>query len=328
VDHAAAGIHAAGPPPGPDMIDFSLNSPLIHFGENMPARPLAVLKQNAEAESPPTRSARVTSPLEEQGSSWGAISMPRSITEKALSPYVHITPPAEDVQRVSAEQATPSRKRVRFDLGSTTEPGQTQASTRIREAENDDQTAPVVSDSESEDILAPDATVRKNALSKQAKKSAASNKASPIATTKRSGASRRKSAGILEQFKADRFDDDPNKWADRLATADEARVFQPPKSVRRKSAGVLEQFKTGRFNAESDEEDNNTSTPATLQAPDDEDMDAMVDLAEKAVTAARRASSATPAVEPAAGTRRSLRAPKPKDFGDVVEHGWKRTRKS
>jgi hypothetical protein len=334
VDHAAAGMHASGPPPAPDMIDFTDNS-LIHFGGDTPARPLTVPNQNEEAELLPTRPGRATSPFEEQSNSQGLISVENSITEKVPSPYVHITPPAEDVQLVPEEQGAHSRKKVRFDLARTNKPSQTRASTRIREAENNERAPSVISDSGSEDILAPDATARMNAnaLSRQAKKTAASNKASPINTAKRSGASRRKSIGISEQSATVNLKEKSGKQAKKTAATKDANppdAAKDSQSVRRKSAGILEQFKDGRFNVESDDEDDNNNHPALLQAPTDEDTEDMVGLAEQALTAARRASLAAPAIEPAAGTRRSQRAPKPKDFGDVVEHGWKkgRTRRS
>jgi hypothetical protein len=330
VDHAAAGMHASGPPAAPDMIDFSDNS-LIHFGGDTPARPIAVPNQNAEAELLPAHPGRATSLFEEQSNSQGLISAETPVTEKVPSPYVHITPPAEDVQLVPEEQAAHSRKKVRFDLASTTKPGQTRASTRIREAENNERAPSVISDSGSEDILAPDATARKNAnaLSRQAKKTATSNKASPINTAKRNGASRRKSVGIFEQSASVNLKEKSTKQAKKTAATEDANPIDAAKdsqSVRRKSAGILEQFKEGRFSVESDDEEDNNNHLAPPQAPADEDTEDMVGLATQALTEARRASLATPAIEPAASTRRSQRAPKPKDFGDVVEHGWKKGR--
>jgi hypothetical protein len=329
VDHAAAGMHASGSPPEPDMIDFSLNSPLIHLGENTPARPLAVFDQNAEAESLPTRPSRVTSPLEEQSNSEGLISAENPITEKAPSPYVHITPPTEDFQPVLEQQAAHARKKVRFILVSTTKPGQTRASARLQEAGSDEQTASVISDSESEDILAPDATVRKNVLSRQAKKTAASNKASPIHTAKRSGASRRKSVSVFEQSASANLKQKSGKQAKNTAATRDVMPLDTAKDnnlSQGKPAGFLELFKNGRFSVESDDEDDDNNNSAHLQALGSDDMESLIGLAEEAVTTARRALLATPAVEPVAGTRRSQRAPKPKDFGDVVEHGWKRER--
>jgi hypothetical protein len=335
VDHAAAGMHASGPPAAPDMIDFSDNS-LIHFGGDTPARPIAVPNQNAEAELLPAHPGRATSLFEEQSNSQGLVSAETSVTEKVPSPYVHITPPAEDIQLVPEEQAAHSRKKVRFDLASTTKPSQTRASTRIREAEINERAPSVISDSGSEDILAPDATARKNAnaLSRQAKKTAASNKASPINTAKRNGASRRKSVGVLEQSAASaNLKEKSTKQAKKTTATKDANpldVAKDSQSGRRKSADILDQFKEGRFSIESDDEDDTSNNPAPLQVPADEDTEDMVGLAKQALAEARRASLATPAIEPAAGTRRSQRAPKPKDFGDVVEHGWKkgRTRRS
>lgn len=145
------------------------------------------------------------------------------------------------------------------------------------------------SDSGSEDPLAPNATSRKKLQGKQAKKISAANKESPLST------------GDLRS-------------SERRATE---------KSLRRKPAGILDQFKDGRLNSDSDDEEQapvhmQTQTPVS----DSQDTEANIDLAERAI-----ASLVEAAIDGAAtGTRRSGRAPKPKDFGDVEVHGWKTKR--
>lgn len=137
----------------------------------------------------------------------------------------------------------------------------------------------IPSEPESEDPLAPNATLRKNFHSKQAENIAACNKASPLPAAKRS------------------------------------------KLERRTPIGILEQFKDGRLNSDSDEED---QAPKEMQATSS-DTEATLDLAERAVASLVEAAEEAPG-----GTRRSQRAPKPKDFGNVEVHGWKskRARKS
>ena len=102
-----------------------------------------------------------------------------------------------------------------------------------------------------------------------------------------------------------------------------------PQSSGRKPVGILDQFKDGILDSDSEDED---PAPAQMQSQtqsgDSQDTEATVDLAERAV-----ASLVKAAVEGATAgiRRRSSRAPKPKDFGDVEVHGWnvtKRARKS
>ena len=98
---------------------------------------------------------------------------------------------------------------------------------------------------------------------------------------------------------------------------------QSNKPLSRKPAGILDQFKDGRLNSDSDDEE---LAPVQLQTQTPvsggQDTEVTLDLAERAV-----ASLVEAAVNgAAAGARRSGRAPKPKDFGDVEVHGWKTKR--
>ena len=148
------------------------------------------------------------------------------------------------------------------------------------------------SDTGSEDPLAPNATLRKKLLGKHAQNIAAANKDSPLPTAKSTRPSRRKSAAAS-------------------------------KSSSDKPAGVLDQFKDGRLNSDSDDEEP-APVQTQIQTPvsDSQDTEATVDLAERAI-----ASLVEAAIDgAAAGTRRSSRVPKRKDFGDVEVHGWKTKR--
>jgi len=95
------------------------------------------------------------------------------------------------------------------------------------------------------------------------------------------------------------------------------------KPLGRKPAGILDQFKNGRLNSDSDDEE---LAPVQLQTQTpvsgSQDTEVTLDLAERAVVSPVEAA----ANGAAAGTRRSGRAPKPKDFGDVEVHGWKTKR--
>ena len=148
------------------------------------------------------------------------------------------------------------------------------------------------SDSGSEDPLAPNATLRKKLLGKHAQNIASANKDSPLPTGKRRVSERRAT----------------------LAT---------PMSSGSEPAGILDQFKNGRLNNDSDDDEpaaaqTQTQTPVS----DSQDTEATVDLAERAI-----ASLVEAAIDgAAAGTRRSSRVPKQKDFGDVEVHGWKTKR--
>lgn len=160
----------------------------------------------------------------------------------------------------------------------------------------------IVSDAASEDPLAIDATIRKNIFSKQAQETAASNKASPLNTAKTSKPLRRKSVGV---------------------TASKPSSMKPGKPGKPGKLSTLEQFNDGGLHAESNDEKQTLS-----QAIGSEDTKDTIILAKRAVTAARRNSK--PTNESTPGTRKSQRTPKPRDFGDVVAHGWRssQTKKS
>ena len=204
-------------------------------------------------------------------------SMGSSVIEREPSPFVRISPPAATIQTVNEDQSMQMAKRVRFDLSA-------------QKANSPP------SDSGSEDPLAPNATLRKNSLGKQAKAIAAANKESPLPTAKKSQPLRRKPAAVL-------------------------------KSSKGKPAGILDQFKNGRLNSDSEDEEQ-AAMQMQSQTPvsDSQDTEATIDLADRAI-----ASLVEAAIDgAAAGTRRSARAPKPKDFGNVEVHGWetKRARRS
>lgn len=156
------------------------------------------------------------------------------------------------------------------------------------------------SDSGSEDPLAPNATLRKNLLGNKTRNITAASEDSPPVAAKTTRTSRRKSAAAPKAL--------PSKPA---AT---------PKPSSRKPAEVLDQFKDGILNHDSEDEDQ-MSLPLQPQTPvsDSQDTEATVDLAERAIASLLEAATDGPAT----GTRRSGRAPKPKDFGDVEVHGWK-----
>lgn len=100
-----------------------------------------------------------------------------------------------------------------------------------------------------------------------------------------------------------------------------------PKSSSSKPAGILDQFKDGRLNSDSDDEEEIVVQMQTQKpVSDSQDTQPNIDLAERAVTSLVEAT----VDEEAAGTRRSGRVRKAKDFGDVEVHGWKpkRTRRS
>lgn len=174
---------------------------------------------------------------------------------------------------VNHDQTAQMAKRVRFDLS----------------ARRVDSTP---SDSGSEDLLAPDATLRKSMLSNKARNITATCEDSPLITAKSSKSKRRKPAAAR-------------------------------KSVKGKPAGILDQFKDGRLNSDSEDEE---QAPVHIQnqtpVSDSQDTEATINLAERAV-----ASLVEAAINGAtAGIRRSRRVPKQKDFGDVEVHGWKTKR--
>jgi hypothetical protein len=281
-------MHAAGSSPGFDLVGFSPAQSLINFDEHVvsPTRSLASLEQITEAHSLEPHISKSISPLPDlsnheavqsaRSDSEDVPSVRSSETERGPSPIVQIPPHAQIAQATNEEQTARLNKRVRFDLRIDSTP----------------------SDSGSEDPLAPNATLRKNLRSKKTTNIAASNKASPLDTSKSSKPSRRESAGV-------------------------------PKFSGRKPAGVLDQFKDGSLVGDSDDEDQGPTqlqTQAQVQPSDSQDTEATIDLAKRAVASLVEAA----ADETASGTRRSGRAPKPKDFGDVEVHGWrtKRARKS
>jgi hypothetical protein len=148
---------------------------------------------------------------------------------------------------------------------------------------------------DSPDPLAPGATLRKKTLNKK-RNIAAANQESPLPAVKNSKPAGRKQAAV-------------------------------PKSSSSKPAGILDQFKDGRLNSDSDDEEEIIVQMQTQKpVSDSQDTEPDIDLAERAV-----ASLVEAAIEgQAVGTRRSGRARKAKDFGDVEVHGWKpkRTRRS
>lgn len=248
----------------------------------------------------PAHEDRVTSPLADNSNPASAASARSSTTEREPSPFVRITPSAKQNQQIDGEQTAHLSKKVRFDL-------------------NHKRTDSIISESESEDPLAPNATVRKNPLGKQTQQIAASSKVSPLDTAKSSRLLRRQPA-VTAAFDTTLGKTSVSKQAKKPAASRKAIPIRAT-AVRRKSAAILDQFKEGSLIAESDEDE---------QAPEinlaSEDTVGTLDLAEQAIATIRRPSPVEVAVEPAAGTRRSQRAPKPKDHGDVEVHGWKTNR--
>jgi hypothetical protein len=261
---------------------FSPARSLINFDEATASPVHSSGGRDARSEEQPlqSRTSRSSSPILDvsnaeavpslEVSSEDVTSAKSAVTERDLSPFVRITPPAATIQTVNEDQNAQIAKKVRFDLSA-----QKETSTP--------------SDSGSEDPLAPNATLRKKLQGKQAKKIVAANKKSPLPTGDRRSSERR----AIEN------------------------------SLRRKPAGILDQFKNGRLNSDSEDEE---QAPVQMQTPtpasDSQDTEATIDLAERAI-----ASLVEAAIDgAAAGTRKSGRTPKPKDFGDVEVHGWKTKR--
>lgn len=180
---------------------FSPDRSLIHFDETMAAP--ADSPAGREAQSKPqllhSQARNTISPLLDAGNR-GAVSPARahsddapsvgsSVTNRAPSPIVHISPPAATINPVNHDQTAQMAKRVRFDLS----------------AQRVDSTP---SDSGSEDPLAPDATLRKSMLSNKARNITATCEDSPLITAKSSKSKCRKPAGILDQFKDGRLNSD------------------------------------------------------------------------------------------------------------------------
>ena len=191
---------------------FSPDRTLIDFDETMAAP--ADSPAGREAQSKPqllhSQARNTISPLLDVGNR-GAVSPARahsddapsvesSVTDRAPSPIVHISPPAATINPVNHDQTAQMAKRVRFDLS----------------AQRVDSTP---SDSRSEDPLAPDATLRKSMLSNKSRNITATSEDSPLITAKSSKSTRRKPAaarksvkgkpaGILDQFKDGRLNSD------------------------------------------------------------------------------------------------------------------------
>lgn len=208
MDRNAAGMHASGSPQAHDLMAFSPDRSLIHFDETVASPTHLPVGHEARSESQPLQShmSRHSSPLQDvssalsRHSSENVPSTKSSVTDRAPSPIVHISPPAATINPVNHEQTAQMAKRVRFDLS----------------AQRVDSTP---SDSGSEDPLAPDATLRKSMLSNKARNITATSEDSPLITAKSSKPTRRKSvairkpvkgkpAGILDQFKNGRLNSD------------------------------------------------------------------------------------------------------------------------
>ena len=269
-------MHTSGSPPVPDLIGFSPARSLINFEEDVvsPTRSLADQEERAGSEPLESLANKTTSPLLKLSSSGDTVlvrgdsnDVPLTTSSATVippSPLVHIPAHDEIIQPVIREPMAQLNKRVRFDLS----------------ALKKDSTP---SDSGLEDILAPNATLRKNTRDIQSRNIAASEKGSPLLTMRRSKTSK-------------------------------------PKPTR-----ILDQFKRGHLGGDSDDEVQ-APTQTHSQAGDRQATEATIDLAERAMASLVE----TAANDVVSGTRRSGRAPKPKDFGDVEVHGWKtkRARKS
>lgn len=199
--------------------------------------------------------------------------------------------PAE-TRRADSDEATRPPKKVKFDLATTRQRGITP------------------SDLGSEDPLAPDATLRRQLPHKRITRTPTPKVSSPLAT---------KTLG---------------------------------KSLRQTASLVLDRFKSGRLDGESEDEEQ-TGLPAPVSDDNivvashamtsDRDTPQTEELADRTATtsgnpqavntlkkpaAKKLAAKNSAQTQQAAGTRRSSRGPKPKDFGDVEVHGWKKDRAS
>ncbi|GAB7324602.1 hypothetical protein MBLNU13_g08492t2 [Cladosporium sp. NU13] len=284
VDHNAAGMHASGSPKAPDLMVFSPQRSLISFEETVVSPAHSLADRNARSQPQPLQShaSRTSSPLLDV-SNHEAVQSPRdssegvtlakssvSATERDPFPFVRITPPVATAQTANEDQTAQVAKKVRFDLSTQ----------RVDSPP---------SDSGSEDPLAPNDTLRKKLLGKQARNIAPANKESPLLAGARRVSERR----AIKKF------------------------------LRRKPAAILDQFKDGHLKSDSEDEE---QAPLQIQnkAPfsDSQDTEATIDLAERAVASLVEAATDGAAT----GARRSGRAPKPRDFGDVEVHGWKTKR--
>jgi hypothetical protein len=96
-----------------------------------------------------------------------------------------------------------------------------------------------------------------------------------------------------------------------------------PKSSSGKPASILDQFKDGRLNSDSDdEEERSAQMQSQKPVSGSQDTEPKIDLAERAVASLVEAATDGET----ARNRRSGRARKAKDFGDVEVHGWKTKR--
>lgn len=288
-------MHAAGSPQAQDLMVFSPDRSLINFDETAASPAHSFTGHEARSETQPLQyhATRISSPLPD-------------VSNAEAMPLLRNSP--EDVP--SAESSFTERDPSPFVCISP--PAAT------TQTVNEDQTAQMAkrvrfdlsaqrpnspSDSGSEDPLAPNATPRKNLLGNKTRNITAASEDSPLVAAKNSKSSRCKPAAALNSSNS--------KPAATL------------KSSHGKPAGILDQFKDGRLNTDSDDEDQ-MSLPLQPQTPvsDSQDTEATIDLAERAI-----ASLVEAAIDGAAtGTRRSGRARKPKDFGDVEVHGWKTKR--
>lgn len=289
-------MHASGSPQAQDLMVFSPDRSLINFDETVasPAHSLTGHEVHSETQPLQYHTTRLSSPLPGVSNA-EAVPLLRNSSEDVPSAESSVTErdpsPFVCISPPAATAQTVNEEQT------------AQMSKRVRFDLGAQRANSPPSDSGSEDPLAPNATLRKNLLSNKTRNITAASEDSPLVTAKTTKTSRRKSAAA------------PKPSSGKTATAVKSSTGKP--------AGVLAQFKDGRLNSDFDDEDQ-MSLPLQPQTPvsDSQDTEATVDLAERAI-----ASLVEAAIDGAAtGTRRSGRARKPKDFGDVEVHGWKSKR--